>query len=68
MAFYGRQIKIKCKSVTGFEATIECGAAALAQSESRKPIWMGMPHGGYGRGSRANGRMSDGYKAIKTLG
>ena len=49
--------------MTGFEATIECGAAALAQSESRKPIWMRMPHGGYGRGSRANGRMSDGYKA-----
>ena len=37
MAFYGRQIKIKCKSVTGFEALIEC-IDALDHCEGGKPI------------------------------
>jgi hypothetical protein len=53
--------------VTGFEATIECSAAAFAQSKWKTDMDGDAPWG-YGRGSRANGRMSDGYKAIKTLG
>jgi hypothetical protein len=40
----------------------------VVEDEAALSILNGDAPWGYGCGSRANGRMSDGYRAIKTLG